>query len=269
MSKFQKIISVVVALLAVLVLVSLFSGPRKTLGGGLINNLPVTFSQAVTFSKGATVGGDTNVIGNTAKTSYNKLTGYTKIDNRPTSNLSDYSLQVRAESNKTSGTHYGIDNETHLEASGTTSIRSTMGVAVIDSTFTQSGGSLVGVYGQARADGTFNSGSGFLTGVYGLIEEGGGAVTASHVSSAWLDSHRNTAVTGEHELLYMTNNGTATMDQAIFLYGGDKVTNFVSFDTVSGMVAGPSTAANGTPVKIQIEVNGTPYYINAYPTSNN
>jgi hypothetical protein len=59
------------------------------------------------------------------------------------------------------------------------------------------------------------------------------------------------------------------MDSAMYIYGGDKITNFVTLNTVGGMVAGPSTAASGTPVKIKIDVGGTAYYINAYPTSNN
>jgi hypothetical protein len=40
----------------------------------------------------------------------------------------------------------------------------------------------------------------------------------------------------------------------------------MELNTVTGMVTGPGTAADGTPVKIKITVNGTPYYINAYPT---
>lgn len=184
------------------------------------------------------------------------------------SSATDYGIQLRSESTKTSGTHVGIDSETHLDATGTTSIRGVQGVAKLTTGFTFTGnGSLVGIYGQARADGTFNAPGGFLTGVYGLIEASA-AITASHVSSVWLDSHQDNTVTGEHELLYMTNNGQATMDQAIYVYGNNKITNLFNLDTVVGMVTGPGSAASGTPVKIRIEVNGTPYYINAYPTDN-
>lgn len=202
--------------------------------------------------------------GNTAKTAQNQIRGRLKLDVRPTGGTTeDYALQIRSESGKTSGTHWGIDSETHLKATGSTSIRGVQGVAVVDATYTDTGGTLIGVYGQARADGAIAGGAGFMAGLYGLIEEGGGAIAASHVASAWLDSHRNTAVTGEHELLYMTNNGTATMDQAIYIYGGNKITNLVKLSTVSGMVADTATT-DGASKKIKIDIDGSTFYINAY-----
>lgn len=207
-------------------------------------------------------GGDTTVIGNVAKTSYNKLTGYTKIDYRPTDGATNsYALQGRMEIGGTSGAFIGFDNETHLKATGTATVRSTQGVAVVDSTYTATGTTLIGVYGQARADGTV-AGSSFMAGLYGLIEASA-AITASHVCSAWLDSHQANAVTGSHQLLYMTNNGAATMDEAIFLYGGNNITSFVKFDTCSGMVSDTATTS-GTSKKIKIDIDGTTYYINAY-----
>ena len=206
--------------------------------------------------------GTTNVIGNSAKTSYNKLTGYTKIDCRPTGGTSNsYALQGRMEIGATSGAFIGFDNETHLKATGTATIRGTQGVAVVDATYTATGTTLIGVYGQARADGTV-AGSSFMAGLYGIIGAGA-AITASHVCSAWLDSHQANAVTGSHQLLYMTNNGAATMDQAIYVYGGDKITALMELDHVSGMVS-DTAETGGTSKKIKITIDGVVHYLNAY-----
>ena len=208
--------------------------------------------------------------GNAAKTSQNLIRGRLKLDERPTGgSTEDYALQIRGESGKTSGTYWGIDNESHLKANGTASVRGTQGVAVLDSTYTNTGGSLVGTYGQARSDGTFNNAAGFVTGLYGVIEASA-AMTASHVASAWLDSHQNNAVTGEHELLYMTNNGSATMDQAFYVYGGNKIASLFNLNTVGGgLVTKTGTDASGTAVKVHVVIDGTDYWLNAYPTSNN
>jgi len=209
----------------------------------------------------------TIVIGNAAKTGYNKLTGHTKFDNRPTGGTSDdYCVQVRSESAKTSGTHWGIDGETHMKATGTASVRGVQGLACLDATFTATGATYNGLYGQFRADGTF-AGSGFGAAIYGLVEASA-AITASHICSCWLDSHQVNAVTGNHELLYMSNNGTASLDQVIYASGQAEA--FLHLNTAGGaslnyVTSGAETA--GTAKKIKILIEGVPYWINAYPGS--
>jgi hypothetical protein len=201
-------------------------------------------------------------IGDILKTGYNKIMGYVKVDYRPTGGgTNDYAVQVRSESAKTTGTHWGVDCETHLKATGGASLRSVQGVAVVDSTFTATDSTLIGAYGQARVDGTM-AGNSFLCALYGLIEAGT-AITANHVTSLWLDSHQAEAVTGAHDLLYMTNNGAAQMDQAIHVYGGDKITALLNLDTVSGMVAA-TAETGGSSKKIKIVIDGVVHYINAY-----
>lgn len=223
-------------------------------------NTSVTGTVAVTGN--ANLEGTTNQIGDDAKSAYNKLTGHTKIDDRPTGGTADdYALQVRSESAKATGTHWGVDCETHLKADGAASLRSVQGVAVVDATFTATASTLIGTYGQARADGTV-AGASFMTGLYGLIEASA-PITATHVTSCWLDSHQAEAVTGQHDLLYMTNNGAAQMDQAIHIYGGDKVTALLNLDTVSGMVAA-TAETGGSSKKIKIVIDGVVHYINAY-----
>ncbi|MCK9598756.1 MAG: hypothetical protein M0R06_06950 [Sphaerochaeta sp.] len=190
-----------------------------------------------------------------------------KVHNHATTTTEIGSYEGKSDTSKTSGAFTGLWQDANLNETGTGSATAILGVATNVAGATNTGGTLIGTYGQARSDGTM-AGSAFMTGLYGLIEAST-ATTASHVASAWLDSHQAEAVTGSHQLLYMTNNGAATMDEAQYLYCGDKITSYASFDTCSGMVAGPSTAASGTPVKVKITVDGTPYYINAYPTSNN
>ena len=156
-----------------------------------------------------------------------KINGALKLHHHNIS-AEGYALQIRGELTASTGSIWGIDAETHLRPTtgltGTASVRSVQGVALLASTFTSTNGSLIGVYGQARADGTFNAAAGIMAGLYGLIEASA-AITASHVCSAWLDSHQANTVTGSHQLLYMTNNGAATMDEAIFVYAGNKITN--------------------------------------------
>jgi hypothetical protein len=207
--------------------------------------------------------GDFNQIGNDAKTGYNKLTGHTKVDNRPTGGTADdYAIQVRSESAKTTGMHWGVDCETHLKADGAASLRSVQGVAVIDTGYTATAITLIGTYGQARADGAV-AGASFMTGLYGLVEASS-AITATHVCSAWLDSHQANAVTGSHELLYMSNNGAASLDQVICATGQAEA--FLNINAAGGPALNyvSANAAVGAVKKIKILIDGDTYYLNAY-----
>ena len=221
-----------------------------------------TAATTVTVASVSLIDKAANVMGASTKDSYNKICGYLKVDVRPSGGTSnDYAEQIRSESAKTSGTHWGLDCETHMKADGTASLRSAQGVAVLDTGYTATGATYIGTYGQARADGTF-TGSGFLVGLYGLIEASA-AITASHVCSAWLDSHQAEAVTGSHQLLYMTNNGAATMDEAIYVYAGHRITSLLSLNTADGMVSA-TAETGGTSKKIKITLDGVVHYINAY-----
>lgn len=205
--------------------------------------------------------GDTNVFGNDAKTSYNKITGWAKFDTRPTGgSANDYSVQIRMESGKTSGSVWGLDNETHMKASGTASVRGVQGVAVLDSTYTATGATYIGSYAQARADGTF-AGSGFMAASYALIEASA-AITASHVCSLWLDSHQANAVTGSHQLAYMTNNGAAVLDEVMYVYAPN-TTAFMELNTCTSFVSA-TAETGGSSKKIKITIDGVTHYINAY-----
>ena len=170
-------------------------------------------------------------------------------------------MEIKTETVSTSGTFYGLYNEAHIQATGTQSVFGNFGVGLVESTFTNTGGTIVGSYGQARADGTV-TGSGFMAGVYGLIEASA-AITASHVCSIWADSHQAEAVTGSHQLIYASNNGAATMDEVLYIYGGDKITAFAEFNTCGGMVS-DTAETGGTSKKIKITIDGVVHYLNAY-----
>ena len=152
-----------------------------------------------------------------------------------------------------SGATYGLWADNNIGLNGTASATAILGVATVETGVTCTGGTLIGTYGQARANGTV-AGSAFMAGLYGLIEASA-AITASHVCSAWLDSHQANAVTGSHQLLYMTNNGAATMDEAIYIYGGDKISNLMELNTVSGMTN--ASNGGGSDVYINFTIDGT------------
>lgn len=204
-------------------------------------------------------------IGNALKTGYNRLAGYTKIDYRPTGGgTNSYALQIRHNVANTSGLVSSLDHEAHIVADGTASLRGVQGLAVVDAGKTNTGGTLVGTYGQARVDGTL-AGAAFLAGLYGLIEAGT-ALTASHVCSAWLDSHQANAVTGNHEILYMSNNGAASLDQV--MYASGQAEALLHLNTAGGPAlnyVSDTAETAGSAKKIKILIEGVVYYINVYP----
>jgi hypothetical protein len=167
------------------------------------------------------------------------------------------------ESGKTSGLAQGLDGELHLKATGTASLRGVQGAAVVDATYTCTGGTLIGTYGQARVDGTL-AGSSFVAGLYGVVEASS-AMTASHVCSAWLDSHQDNAVTGSHELLYGSNNGTASLDQVMYFSGQAEA--LLHLNTAGGPAlnyVSDTAETAGASKKIKILIEGVTFYINAY-----
>lgn len=202
-------------------------------------------------------------IGSALKTGYNRLAGYTKFDYRPTGGgTNSYAVQIRHNVGNTSGLVSSLDHEAHIVANGTASLRGVQGVVVVDAGKTNTGGLLAGTYGQVRNDGVV-AGNAFMAGLYGLVEAGA-VITASHVCSLWADSHQANAVTGEHELIYASNNGTASLDQVIYASG--QAEHFLHVNTAGGPALNyvSDGAAVGAVKKIKIKINGAVYYINTY-----
>jgi hypothetical protein len=181
---------------------------------------------------------------------------------------------VKGEPTLVAGTHFGIEATVDAKPSTETSqagIRGLGGIGRLASGYTMTGGSLVGAYGQACNNGVINGSGAMVTGLYGLIEDGGTFTAVSHISAAWLDSHLDQTVTaGVFDLLYMTNNGDTTVDNAFYVYAGNKITNLFNIKTASGMVgdnqAGGSTLTFTNYRLIKIVLEDETYYIPAAKT---
>lgn len=208
--------------------------------------------------------GATVFIGNALKTGYNRLAGYTKFDYRPTGGgTNSYAVQIRHNVANAAGLVSSLDHEAHIVANSTASLRGVQGVAVVDAGKTVTGATLNGVYGQVRNDGAV-AGAGFLAALYGILEAGE-AITASHVCSAWLDSHQANAVTGNHELLYMSNNGAASLDQVIYASGQAEA--FLHLNTAGGPALNYVSDGDAGKKKIKIIIEGVAFTLEATPVA--
>lgn len=175
-----------------------------------------------------------------------RVNGVTKLFNRPTTDV--FALQVKSEFTDTDAGHNCVEVTADCKAALTTGGGNTaiQGTSRLAATYTMTGGSIIGTYGQACNLGTMNGSGIMMAGLYGLIEDGGTYTAVSHVAAAWLDSHLDQTVTaGEVELLYMSNNGDTTFDQAMYIYAGNKITNLFNIKTASGMV-GDNVAGGST-----------------------
>lgn len=201
-----------------------------------------------------------------------------KVHRRPTDQA--FAAEIKSEFADTDAAHACVavtadwkPTAAGVAAPGTAGgVQGVQGVARLkSSSYTATGGTLIGTYGQVQANGTVNGAGIMLAGLYGLVEAGGTYTAVSHVAGAWIDSHLASAVSaGSYQLLYMTNNGTTQMDQAIYIYGGDKTTALMELDTCGGMV-GANTAAKTTIagtnwVPIKITIDGVVHYMLAAQT---
>lgn len=184
--------------------------------------------------------------------------GVVKFHSRP--NVDAYVVEVKGEPTKVSGTYFNIESTADHKPSTATSalgLRGLGGIARLAATYTMTGGSIIGAYGQACNLGTINGSGAFLAGLYGLLEDGGVFTSVSHIAAAWLDTHLTKTITaGIYDLLYMTNNGTTQVDNAIYIYAGNKITNLMTIDTASGMVgekvSGDYTFTNTRKVRVVV-----------------
>ena len=156
----------------------------------------------------------------------------------------DYAVQLRTEHNAATGQFFGMDMEVHQAVSRTAGLivglhmtARNVSTATLSSTAQMYAG-----YFLLDNDGTFNSSGIIAAALVGKVDAGGTFTEVSHLTSLWLDSNQEGTVTGEHELLYMTNNGASVMDRAIYVYGGDKITNLFELNTVSTMAAAKVSA---------------------------
>lgn len=200
----------------------------------------------------------------TGETVFQATDGVHKLHTRPATG--GYCLEVKSEPTITSGTHFGVETTVDAKpsASSTAGITGVGGIARLAATYTMTGGSVVGTYGQLCNLGTFNGGGIIASAIYGVIEAGGTYTAVSHVAAGWFDSHLTQTVTaGSFDMLYITNNGSTTANNAFYIYAGNKITNLFTIDTASGMVG---DKANGDYTftatrKVKVNVGGETGYI--------
>jgi len=199
--------------------------------------------------------------------------GVVKVHNR-TSTTGGYSLEVKGEPTQLSGTFFGVETTVDHKPSAATSAlgaRGNGGICRLAATYTMTSGSLVGSYGQVCSLGTLNGSGIMVSGSYSLVADGGTYTAVSHINAAWLDSQLAQTITaGKSEFLYITNNGSTTFDNALYVYAGNKITNLFEINTASGMVganqAGGSTLNFTNYRLIKIVLEGETYYLPAAKT---
>lgn len=179
---------------------------------------PIVFANAVSYG-GVTTG---KYMKWKSASDYLDVHGYLEVHNHATT--IGYAIEAKSNFNGTTTQHFGITSTVEYEPTGGTAtdggVQGLQGVGRLAASMTMTGGYLIGTYGQACNLGTINGSGVMVAGLYGIVADGGTYTAASHVCSAWLDSHLTKAVGGEHELLYMSNNGAVKMDRAIYIYGG-------------------------------------------------
>lgn len=154
-----------------------------------------------------------------------------------------YAYQLRTETLLATTQFFGMDCEVHQAISRTADgVQGLSMTARLKAAMTMSGtSSLIPIRGNLDIDGTIN-GSGLFAAGYFVVSAGGTFTALSHLSSLWVDSQQEGVVGGNHELIYMTNNGASVMDQAIFVYGGNKISKLFAFDTCGTMISAKTDA---------------------------
>jgi len=198
--------------------------------------------------------------------------GVVKLHSRP--NIDGYVVEVKSEPTIVTGTHFGVECTVDAKPSTATSqtgVRGLGGIARLAATYTMTGGGLIGSYGQICNLGTLN-GAGIVSAAnYALIEDGGVFTAVSHLAASWLDTHLTKAISaGVYDLQYMSNNGTTQIDNAFYIYAGNKITNLFNIKTASGMVgdnqAGGAALTFTNYRLIKIVLEDETYYIPAAKT---
>ena len=116
--------------------------------------------------------------------------------------------------------------------------------------------SLLGLECSFENLGTINSDFAIVSGLHSYIVDGGTYSAVSHLSK--------TVSSGLTELIYMSNNGSTVLDQAMYIYANRNITNLLRIDTPgSGMVTIGLAATADDARRIKISIDGTAYYINA------
>ena len=138
--------------------------------------------------------------------------------------VSTYALETKYDWQGVTGQAFGHDVTCEIEPGGSTpanrtagGLRAVQGVARLQTGFTATGGTDIGVYGQFCNLGTVNS-TGQQVGMYSLIEDGGTWTATGGLYSMWVDSHLDGVISsGSSHLLNITNNGTHVWTSGIYI----------------------------------------------------
>lgn len=197
-----------------------------------------------------------------------RIQGQLKVHNRPlTTNV--FAVEIKADVKNSTGTYTGALQcvTRSYPTTDTTAVTVSSGYfsTELHSGDTMTAGYLIGIYSQAVNQGTCNGAGIMITPQWNLITDNGVYTSISHMNALWLDSHLTKTITsGNLEFLYITNNGTSTFDNAIYIYGSNAITNLLAINTCSGMVSADigATAIHKTVCKsIKIDLDGTTFYL--------
>jgi len=157
----------------------------------------------------------------------------------------EYAYQLRTEANLATADFFGMDCEVHQPVDRTAgALRGLSMTCRLTAAKTLSGNaSMIPIYGNLDIDGIVSGAGVMLAAGYFVMSDGGTFTELSHYCSVWFDNQQTGTVNGEHEFAYMTNNGDSTMDQALFIWAGNKITNLFRIETASGLVSAATTSA--------------------------
>ena len=162
----------------------------------------------------------------------------------------------------------GIGSSWVLDVNSVGSLYCIMATAFLGNGRTLSvSGSMTGVSGSvAITAGTVNGAGVILTGVIGGMVQSGGTITlCKYVSALWASSMLQvTPTAGESQLLLMTcGNAGATLNQAIYLDAGNKISEFAHFVNCATMISAKTDGdiAYAHYRKLLVTVDGLPGWI--------
>jgi len=119
--------------------------------------------------------------------------------------------------------------------------------------------SLFGLESSVENLGTINSGFAMISGLHTYIKDGGTYTAVSHISGLWVDSHLGAdsqVGTGDSELVYLSHNGSATLKNVFYVYGNNKITNFITFKACDAnhMVSAGNATGNDPTFVVKVVV---------------
>ena len=235
-----------------------------------------TYAKTLTVTGATAITGAVSITGNVAvsgtfTTDDSFTTTSTLVGTYTSATTAQSALKFTDTYSITSGYHVGAWFTSTMSAAGARSASiyalrghaATSGVQTNETTAQY----CIGTHGRVMLTGTINADNLIAAGVLGQILDGGTPTLTklSHIAAGWFDSQIGDTITaGSSQLIYLSNNGATTLDEAIYIYGNNKITSLFEINTASGMVT--TTAAGGATRKYKIActIDGTAGYLSLY-----